>query len=100
MNIYRVSCVMWAKIKNIGQIRQTYQIRRDILIYHFLIIIIINRLVKVVQEPEEFQLTYNVTIEILSWITTTWKRKFSRNLHRILKGTYYRQYHGVQAYIH
>lgn len=65
--IYRVSCVMWAKIKNIGQI----YISIYIYIYIFLIIII-NRLVKVVQEPEEFQQTYNVKIEILSCIMTKW----------------------------
>lgn len=58
---------MWAKIKNIGQI----YISIYIYIYIFLIIII-NRLVKVVQEPEEFQQTYNVKIEILSCIMTKW----------------------------
>lgn len=53
MNIYRVSCVMWAKIKNIGQI------------YIYIEILL-------VQEPEEFQQTYNVTIKILSCIMTKW----------------------------
>lgn len=38
----------------------------------YILITIISRLVKVVQEPDEFQQTYNVKIEILSCIMTKW----------------------------
>lgn len=57
---------------NVGQDQKYWtDLYINIYIYIFLIIII-NRLVKVVQEPEEFQQTYNVKIEILSCIMTKW----------------------------